>query len=110
MIEEGAVGPWEDQHVDGVTGVHVTTEEGHFECVELLKRRGPRSSCLTKRRSRRRCSSRNYGEAASALVKARADPVTPYVDDEDESHNLLMDIIIIGTADFALLLIKQGAD
>jgi ankyrin repeat protein len=52
----------------------------------------------------------NYGEVASALVKAGADPNTPYVDDEGESHNLLMDSIIVENEAFALLLIEHGAD
>ena len=43
-------------------------------------------------------------------MRAGADPDTPYVDDEGESHNLLMDSIIVENADFALLLIEHGAD
>ncbi len=41
---------------------------------------------------------------------AGADPNTPYVHKEGESHNLLMDSIIVKNADFALLLIEHGAD
>ena len=52
----------------------------------------------------------NYGEVASALVRAGADPNTPYVDEDGELHNLLMDSIIVENADFALLLIEHGAD
>ena len=36
MIKEGSVDPNEDPHIDGVTGMHVVTEEGHLECVNLL--------------------------------------------------------------------------
>ena len=52
----------------------------------------------------------NYGKMAYTLVRAGADPNTPYVDEDGESHNLLMDSIIIENADFALLLIEHGAD
>jgi cytochrome c len=36
MIKEGTVDPNKDPHVDGITGVHVTAEEGCLECVNLL--------------------------------------------------------------------------
>jgi hypothetical protein len=52
----------------------------------------------------------NHGEVASTLVRASADPSTPYVHEEGELHNLLMDSIIIKNANFVLLLIKHGAD
>jgi len=52
----------------------------------------------------------NYGEVASVLVEAGADPDTPYVDDDGDSHNLLMDAIIVENAEFALLLIEHGAN
>jgi ankyrin repeat protein len=52
----------------------------------------------------------NYGKVASAHVRAGADPNTPYVHEEGKSHNLLIDSIIVKNADFALLLIKHGAD
>ena len=40
-----------------------------------------------------------YGEVASALVMAGADLNTPCVDEDGESHNLLMDSIIVENAD-----------
>ncbi len=43
-------------------------------------------------------------------MRAGADPNTPYVHEEGNSHNLLMDSIIVENVDFALLFIKQGAD
>jgi ankyrin repeat protein len=43
-------------------------------------------------------------------VTAGAYPNTPYVHKEGESHNLLMDSIIIKNANFVLLLIKHSAD
>eukprot|EP00578_Thalassiosira_sp_NH16_P016295 CAMPEP_0181127708 /NCGR_PEP_ID=MMETSP1071-20121207/28344_1 /TAXON_ID=35127 /ORGANISM="Thalassiosira sp., Strain NH16" /LENGTH=944 /DNA_ID=CAMNT_0023213469 /DNA_START=147 /DNA_END=2981 /DNA_ORIENTATION=+ len=112
MIEEGTVDPNEDPHVDGVTGVHVAAEEGHLECVELLVEAGADVTVLDEeeRSALFLAVKGNYGEVASALVKAGADPDTPYVDDEGESHNLLMDSIIVENADFALLLIEHGAD
>mmetsp|Transcript_27752 Transcript_27752/g.50067 ORF Transcript_27752/g.50067 Transcript_27752/m.50067 type:complete len:944 (+) Transcript_27752:153-2984(+) len=112
MIEEGTVDPNEDPHVDGVTGVHVAAEEGHLECVNLLIEAGADVTVLDEedRTPLLLAVKGNYGEVASALVKAGADPNTPYVDDEGESHNLLMDSVIVENADFALLLIENGAD
>lgn len=112
MIEEGTVDPNEDPHVDGVTGVHVAAEEGHLECVNLLIEAGADVTVLDEeeRTPLLLAVKGNYGEVASALVKAGADPNTPYVDDEGEAHNLLMDSIIVENADFALLLIEHGAD
>jgi ankyrin repeat protein len=52
----------------------------------------------------------NYGEVASALVRAGANPNTAYVREEGESHNLLMDSIIVENANFTLLSIKHGVD
>lgn len=112
MIEEGTVDPNEDPHVDGVTGVHVAAEEGHLECVNLLIEAGADVTVLDEeeRTPLLLAVKGNYGEVASALVKAGADPNTPYIDEEGESHNLLMDSIIVENADFALLLIEHGAD
>ena len=112
MIEEGTVDPNEDPHVDGVTGVHVAAEEGHLDCVNLLIAAGADVTVLDDedRTPLMLAVKGNYGEVASALVKAGADPNTPYVDDEGETHNLLMDSIIVENADFALLLIESGAE
>ncbi|KAL3801144.1 hypothetical protein ACHAW5_011092 [Stephanodiscus triporus] len=112
MIEDGTVDPNEDPHVDGVTGVHVAAEEGHLECVNLLIEAGADVTVLDEeeRTPLLLAVKGNYGEVASALVRAGADPNTPYVDEEGESHNLLMDSIIVENADFALLLIEHGAD
>ncbi len=43
-------------------------------------------------------------------MRAGANPNTPYVHEEGKLHNLLMDSIIVKNANFALLLIKHGAD
>jgi len=112
MIEEGTVDPEEDPHVDGVTGVHVAAEDGHLDCVNLLIAAGADVSVLDdeERTPLQLAVKGNYGEVASALVKAGADPDTPYVDDDGETHNLLMDSVIVENADFALLLIEHGAD
>lgn len=112
MIEEGTVDPNQDPHVDGVTGVHVAAEEGHLECVNLLIAAGADVTVVDEedRTPLLLAVKGNYGEVASALVKAGADPNTPYVDDEGESHNLLMDSIIVENEAFALLLIEHGAD
>jgi ankyrin repeat protein len=112
MIEEGTVDPNQDPHVDGVTAVHVAAEEGHLECVNLLVAAGADVTVVDEeeRTPLLLAVKGNYGEVASALVKAGADPNTPYVDEEGESHNLLMDSIIVENEDFALLLIENGAD
>jgi len=112
MIEDGTVDPNEDPHVDGVTGVHVAAEEGHLECVNLLIEAGADVTVLDEedRTALQLAVKGNYGEVASALVKAGANPNTPYIDEEGEAHNLLMDSIIVENADFALLLIEHGAD
>ena len=44
------------------------------------------------------------------MIWVGADLDTPYMDEEGELHNLLMDSIIVENADFALLLIKHGVD
>ena len=112
MIEDGTVDPEQDPHVDGVTGVHVAAEEGHLECVNLLIAAGADVTVVDEedRTPLLLAIKGNYGEVASALVKAGADPNTPYVDEEGESHNLLMDSIIVENEAFALLLIENGAD
>jgi len=112
MIEDGTVDPNEDPHVDGVTAVHVAAEEGHLECVQLLIDAGADVTVLDDedRTPLLLALKGNYGEVASVLVKAGADPNTPYVDEEGGSHNILMDSIIVENADFALLLIEKGAD
>jgi len=112
MIEEGTVDPNQDPHVDGVTAVHVAAEEGHLECVEILVAAGAKVTTIDdeERTPLLLAVKGNYGEVASALVRAGADPNTPYVDEDGESHNLLMDSIIVENADFSLLLIEHGSD
>ena len=86
MIEDGTVDPNEDPHVDGVTGVHVAAEEGHLECVNLLIEAGADVTRLDEedRTPLLLAVKGNYGEVASALVRAGADPNTPYVDEDGE--------------------------
>ena len=112
MIADGTVDPEQDPHVDGVTAVHVAAEEGHLECVKILIAAGADVTKIDEedRSALQLAVKGNYGEVAAALVKAGADPNTPYVDEEGESHNLLMDAIIVENEAFALLLIENGAD
>lgn len=111
MIADG-IAQDEDPHVDGVTALHVAAQGGHLDCVELLL--GADADATVKDDEARTplllAIKGNYGEVASALVKAGADPSTPYIDDAGESHDLLFDAIMVENDDFALLLIEKGAD
>mmetsp|Transcript_11346 Transcript_11346/g.24042 ORF Transcript_11346/g.24042 Transcript_11346/m.24042 type:complete len:587 (+) Transcript_11346:67-1827(+) len=113
MIEEGQVQE-EDPHVDGVTAIHVASEGGHLEVVNLLIEAGVETSLMHlddgDRSSLTLAVSGNHGEVAKVLVQAGADPNTPYVDGDGEKHNLLFDAIMVENEAFALLLIKMGAN
>jgi len=113
MIEEGQVQE-EDPHVDGVTALHVASEGGHLEMVDLLLEAGVESSLVHLDDGDRSplvlAVSGNHGEVAKVLVKAGADPNTPHVDGDGEQHNLLFDAIMVENEEFALLLIEKGAD
>jgi len=100
----------EEPHVDGVTAVHVAAQGGHLAAVEVLVAAGADATVLDqeKRSALLLAVKGNYGEVASALVKGGADPNTPYVDDDGEPHNLLMDAIIVENEEFAVLLVKNG--
>jgi ankyrin repeat protein len=111
MIEEGTVKD-DDPHVDGVTAVHVAAQGGHLATVNLLIEAGADVTVLDDedRSPLLLAVKGNYGDVANVLVKAGADPNTPYVDDDGKSHNLLMDSIIVENEEFAKLLIQKGAD
>ncbi len=111
MIKEGTVKD-EDPHVDGVTATHVAAQGGHLESVKMLIEANADVTVLDdeERTPLLLAVKGNYGDVASVLVEGGADPNTPYVDDEGESHNLLLDSIIVENTDFANLLISKGAD
>jgi len=111
MIEEGTV-PNDDPHVDGVTAVHVAAQGGHLDCVQLLITAGAKVSIADDegRTPLALAIKGNYGEVASLLVESGADPNTPYIDESKESHNLLMDSMIVENEEFAKLLVEKGAD
>ena len=111
MIEAGTVED-NDPHVDGVTAVHVAAQAGHLDCVNLLIEAGADVTILDdeERTPLLLAVKGNYGDVASALVKGGADPNTPYVDEEGDSHNLLVDSIIVENGEFSELLITSGAD
>ena len=111
MIEEGTVQD-EDPHVDGVTAAHVAAQGGHLESVKILIDAKADVTILDdeERTPLLLAVKGNYGDVASALVEGGADPNTPYVDDEGETHNLLLDSIVVENGDFANLLISKGAD
>ncbi|OEU12291.1 ankyrin, partial [Fragilariopsis cylindrus CCMP1102] len=83
MVEEGQVQE-EDPHIDGVTALHVASEGGHLEMVNLLLEIGVDSSLAHlddgKRSPLVLAVSGNHAEVAKVLVQAGADPNTPYVD------------------------------
>lgn len=111
MIEEGTVDD-NDPHVDGVTAAHVAAQGGHLECVDILIKAG---ADVTVEDDEERTPlllavKGNYGDVAIALVKGGANPNTPYVDDEGNSHNLLFDSLVVENNEFAELLIDSGAD
>ena len=111
MIEEGTVQD-EDPHVDGVTAAHVAAQGGHLESLKMLIDAKADVTIVDDegRTPLLLAVKGNYGDAASALVEGGADPNTPYVDDEGETHNLLLDSIIVENSEFAKLLISKGAD
>lgn len=111
MIEDGTVQD-EDPHVDGVTAVHVAAQGGHLESVKILIDAKADVTILDDedRSPLLLAVKGNYGDVASALVEGGADPNTPYIDDDGESHNLLLDSIVVENSDFANLLISKGAD
>lgn len=112
MIAEGTAQD-DDPHVDGVTALHVAAQGGHLEVVNLLIESAKVDVSVADDEGRTPlllAIKGNYGEVASALVKAGADPNTPYVDDEGAAHNLLFDAIMVENDEFAKLLIENGAD
>lgn len=112
MIESGQVQE-EDPHIDGVTALHVASEGGHLDVVNLLLEIGAESSLAHlddgKRTPLTLAVAGNHAEVARVLVGAGADPNTPYIDGDGESHNLLFDAIMVEHEEFALVLIEKGA-
>lgn len=103
----------EDPHIDGVTALHVAAQGGHLEVVEFLISSVKVDVSVADDEGRTPlllAIKGNYGEVASALVSAGADPNMPFVDDEGETHNLLFDAIMVENEEFAKLLIENGAD
>jgi serine/threonine-protein phosphatase 6 regulatory ankyrin repeat subunit B len=112
MVEEGTAQPEPEPHVDGVTALHVAAQSGHLEVVNLLLEKGAEVTVLDdeQRSAIVLAVKNNHGDVAVALVKAGADPNTPYTDEDGETHNLLMDAITVENEEFAILLAEKGAD
>jgi len=101
-----------EHHVDGVTALTVAAQKGHLEVCKLLLENGAdiHAKDDEDRTALLMAVAGNFGELATLLISKGADPNTVYVDDENASHNLLMDAIIVENEDFASLLITSGAD
>eukprot|EP00548_Thalassiothrix_antarctica_P012360 CAMPEP_0194161710 /NCGR_PEP_ID=MMETSP0152-20130528/79083_1 /TAXON_ID=1049557 /ORGANISM="Thalassiothrix antarctica, Strain L6-D1" /LENGTH=896 /DNA_ID=CAMNT_0038871525 /DNA_START=985 /DNA_END=3675 /DNA_ORIENTATION=- len=112
MIADGTVDPEEDPHVDGVTALHVAAQGGHIETVKIILEAGATVTVEddNKRTALYLAVKGNYGEVSVELVKAGGDPNTKYIDEDEETHNLLMDSIIVENEEFSKLLIEKGAD
>jgi serine/threonine-protein phosphatase 6 regulatory ankyrin repeat subunit B len=112
MIADGTYNS-DEPHIDGVTALHVAAQGGHLEVVDFLLQ-VPKVAVSVADDANRTplllAVKGSYGEVAIALVKAGADPNTPYVDDEGVEHNLLFDAIMVENEEFATLLITSGAD
>lgn len=110
MAEEGTVTE-DEPNVDGVTAMHVAAQGGHKAVVDILIESGADATILDdeKRSALMLAVKGNYGEVASSLVKAGADPNTEYVDAEGKSHNLLFDAIMVENDEFAQMLVEKGA-
>jgi serine/threonine-protein phosphatase 6 regulatory ankyrin repeat subunit B len=111
MIAEGQVTN-EEPHVDGLTALHVAAQGGHLTTAEVLLKAGVevniddeegRSPLILAIKG-------NFGELASILVRAGANPNTPFTDDKGVKHNLLFDAIMVENEKFATALIEGGAD
>lgn len=111
-IEEGTVPEGQERHVEGVTGVHVGAQHGFLELMQVFLDAGAKLDVkdAEDRLPLHLAIKGNHGDCAIALVRAGADPNTPYVDDDGDAHNLLMDAIIVENEEYAVLLIEKGAD
>ena len=101
-----------EEHVDGLTALHVAAQGGHIKTVEiLLEQKVPVHVKDEKGRTPLILAIKgNYGEIASLLIRNGADPNEVYVDDSGVSHNLLFDAIMVENEKFAKDLIENGAD
>jgi ankyrin repeat protein len=111
MVAEGTV-PDEGPHVDGVTALHVAAQGGHLAVVDYLIQVGADVSVKDdeERTPLVLAIKGNHGKVANSLVKAGANPNTPFVDEKGETHNLLFDAVMVENEEFAKLLIENGAD
>jgi ankyrin repeat protein len=112
QIEEGTIENDDGPHIDGVTAVHVAALGGHLECVKRLIAAGADVTIEDdeKRTPLQLAIKGNYGQVSMELVRAGANPDIVYVDEDGETHNLLMDALVVENVEFAKVLIANNAD
>ena len=89
---------------------HVAHKADTSKVVNFLLEKGAEVTVLDdeKRSALVLAVKNNHGDVAVALVKAGADPNTPYTDDDGEAHNLLMDAITVENEEFCHFLGGKG--
>merc|ERR1712157_57922 len=110
-IEKGTIPQDTDPHVEGVTSLHVAAQHGYLDTLKVFLEVGAKTGIkdAEDRTPLLLALKGNHGDCAVELLNAGADPKTPYVDDDGETHDLLMDAIIVENVPLALILIQKGA-
>lgn len=101
-----------EPHKDGVTALIVAAQGGHYGCVELLVKAGARVDVKDDEELTPMLSAvkGNFFDVAQYLLEHGANPNDIYVDEKQKTHNLLLDAVVAGNTDLAILLINKGAD
>lgn len=107
-----AAGNTIEPHTDGVTSLQIAASAGHYDVVKLLidAKADVNARDDEEKNALMSAVKGNFGEVASLLVEFGADANEPYIDEEGNAHNLLMDAIIVENGNFSKLLIENQAD